>query len=145
MGAPIPAGADIAALPTISFSSLTARDPNELDKLLKACAGVGFFYLDLRGAASKNILQDWRSVLDFMELYFGQDLATKMLDDRKSDTHGYLQRRLIPCSGTVTLTETGMNLLALQLVLSRANWTSTKRSKSLGENCEIVIPNYPKL
>ena len=88
MGASIPADADIAALSTISFSSLTARDPNELDKLVKACQGVGFFYYDLRGAAAKNILQDWRSLLDFMELYFGQDLATKMLDDRKSDTHG---------------------------------------------------------
>lgn len=89
MGCPVPADADIAVLPTISFSSLTARDPNELKKLLKACEGVGFFYLDLRGAASKNVLQDWRSVLDFMELYFGQDLAAKMLDDRMSDTHGY--------------------------------------------------------
>lgn len=88
MGAPIPADADIAAVPTISFSSLTAQDPHELDKLLQACQGVGFFYLDLRGAASKNILQGWRSVLDFMALYFGQDLATKLLDDRQSDTHG---------------------------------------------------------
>ena len=88
MGAPIPADADIAALPTISFSSLTARDPNELDKLLQACQDVGFFYLDLRGAASKNILQHWRSVLDFMALYFDQDLSTKSLDDRRSDTSG---------------------------------------------------------
>ena len=88
MGAPIPADADIAALPTISFSSLTARDPDELDKLLQACQDVGFFYLDLRGAASKNILQDWRSVLDFMALYFDQDLSTKSLDDRRSDTYG---------------------------------------------------------
>ena len=88
MGAPIPADANIAALPTISFSSLTARDPNELDKLLQACQDVGFFYLDLRGAASKNILQDWRSVLDFMALYFDQDLSTKSLDDRRSDTYG---------------------------------------------------------
>ena len=88
MGASIPGDADTAALPTILFSSLTSRDPNELDKLLKAWQGVGYFYLDLRGAASKNILQDWRFLLDFMELYFGQDLAKKMPDDRKSDTHG---------------------------------------------------------
>lgn len=88
-GVTIPDHAQIADLPTISFSALTARDPAELQKLLKACEGLGFFYLDLRGASSKDILHDWRSVLDFMALYFGQDVATKMLDNRQSDTHGY--------------------------------------------------------
>ena len=88
MGAPVPVNEDIADLPTISFSALTTRDSNELQKLLKACQSLGFFYLDLHGAASQNILQDCRSVLDFMVLYFGQDVATKMMDDRQSDTHG---------------------------------------------------------
>lgn len=85
---PIPADSAIADLPTISFSRLAAREPAELEKLLESCRGLGFFYLDLRGDASKNILNDWRSVLDFMEKYFGQDYATKMKDDRQSDTHG---------------------------------------------------------
>ena len=58
--APAPPKEAIASLPIINFSALSIRDPQELDRLLDACKGLGFFYLDLRGPASNNILQDWR-------------------------------------------------------------------------------------
>ena len=76
----------IAPLPTIDFARLVAKDAAEANNLLDACKTHGFFYLNLKNVGT--ILEDWQKVLRIMETYFGQDLATKMKDDRRSDTYG---------------------------------------------------------
>ncbi|CEJ61151.1 Putative VrtI [Penicillium brasilianum] len=76
-----------APLSVINWGRLKSGDTDEGKRLLAACEGQGFFYLDLSGEPA--ILEDHRSVLRFMEEYFHQDLAEKMKDDRQSDTHGY--------------------------------------------------------
>ncbi|KAK2596141.1 hypothetical protein QQS21_006418 [Conoideocrella luteorostrata] len=76
-----------APLSVIDWGRLKSNDANERSRLLAACEGQGFFYLDLR--SDETFLRDWQAVLDFMNKYFHQDLEVKMKDDRKSDTHGY--------------------------------------------------------
>ncbi|RAK87876.1 putative 2OG-Fe(II) oxygenase family oxidoreductase [Aspergillus costaricaensis CBS 115574] len=76
-----------APLSVIDWGKLKSGDPDEGKRLLAACEGQGFFYLDLSSAPA--FLQDHKSVLRFMEDYFHQDLTEKMKDDRRSDTHGY--------------------------------------------------------
>jgi len=77
----------IAPLPTIDFASLESKNSNETKNLLEACKTHGFFYLNLKDVGT--VLDDWQKVLRVMETYFGQDLPTKMKDDRRSDTYGY--------------------------------------------------------
>ncbi|KID87427.1 Oxoglutarate/iron-dependent oxygenase [Metarhizium guizhouense ARSEF 977] len=76
-----------APLSVINWGRLKCNDAGERDKLLSACEGQGFFYLDL--SCDETFLKDWQAVLDFMAKYFHQDVAEKMKDDRQSDTHGY--------------------------------------------------------
>lgn len=75
-----------APLPVINWGRLKSGDADEGKRLLAACEGQGFFYLDLSDEPA--FLQDHKSVLRFMEDYFHQDLVEKMKDDRRSDTHG---------------------------------------------------------
>lgn len=77
-----------APLRVINWGRLKCNDAGERDKLLSACEGQGFFYLDL--SCDEAFLKDWQAVLDFMAKYFHQDVAEKMKDDRQSDTHGYV-------------------------------------------------------
>ncbi|OQE35115.1 hypothetical protein PENCOP_c014G03203 [Penicillium coprophilum] len=76
-----------APLSVINWGRLKSGDADEGKRLLAACEEQGFFYLDLSGVPA--FLQDYKSVLRFMEDYFHRDLAEKMKDDRRSDTHGY--------------------------------------------------------
>lgn len=75
-----------APLSVIDWDRLKSGDAAEGGRLLAACEGQGFFYLDLSG--DESFLQDHRAVLRFMDQYFHQDLGEKMKDDRRSDTHG---------------------------------------------------------
>lgn len=75
-----------APLSVIDWGRLKSNDASERKRLLSACEGQGFFYLDLR--SDDTFLRDWQAVLDFMAEYFHQDMSQKMRDDRKSDTHG---------------------------------------------------------
>ncbi|KAK2878177.1 hypothetical protein FQN49_001080 [Arthroderma sp. PD_2] len=77
----------VAPLNVIDWGRLRSKEAGEGKKLLEACEGQGFFYLDL--SCDEAFLQDWRAVLAFMDQYFHLDLDAKMKDDRKSDTHGY--------------------------------------------------------
>ncbi|KAL4936635.1 hypothetical protein BDV06DRAFT_227709 [Aspergillus oleicola] len=78
---------ETAPLSIIDWARLKSDDAAESDRLLAACEGQGFFYLDMTSDAS--FLQDHKSVLRFADQYFHQDIEQKMKDDRQSDTHGY--------------------------------------------------------
>jgi isopenicillin N synthase-like dioxygenase len=75
-----------APLSVIDWGRLRSGDEAEGERLLNACEGQGFFYLDL--SCDQSFLQDHRAILSFMDQYFHQDLSEKMKDDRQSDTHG---------------------------------------------------------
>ncbi|KAJ6443404.1 putative 2OG-Fe(II) oxygenase family oxidoreductase [Purpureocillium lavendulum] len=76
-----------AHLSVIDWAKLKTGDNDEAKRLVEACEGRGFFYLDLR--RDESFVQAHKDVLSFMNKYFHQDLATKMTDSRQSDTHGY--------------------------------------------------------
>ncbi|KAE8385472.1 Clavaminate synthase-like protein [Aspergillus alliaceus] len=78
----------IAPLPTISYDKLLTGDPEEIARLLGNCQSLGFFYLDLTGAA-QVVLNNSRDVFKLMEVYFEQPLDVKLRDLRHSVTHGY--------------------------------------------------------
>jgi isopenicillin N synthase-like dioxygenase len=77
----------VAPLETISYDKLLAGDSIEIERLLSNCKSLGFFYLDLTGAAQVT-LDNSRDVFKFMEEYFDQPLDVKLRDVRHSVTHG---------------------------------------------------------
>lgn len=79
---------DIAPLETIDCARLAAKEPAEVAKLLKSSQSPGFFYLDLRGDATRQILTDLQSVLGLTEKYFDQPHDLKMKDYRESQDRG---------------------------------------------------------
>ena len=81
---------DVALLPTIDFARLLSQEQSEINRLLAASQKEGFFYLDLSGPKSRQVLEDLKDVLVVMENYFNQPREAKMKDDRQSDTHGYV-------------------------------------------------------
>ncbi|EIW65088.1 2OG-Fe-II oxygenase family oxidoreductase [Trametes versicolor FP-101664 SS1] len=80
----------VAPLATVDLGRLLAKDAAEVAKLLDVCKTHGFFYLDLQTCEpGRQILEAEQGVLRFMERFFGQPLDVKMLEDRKSHTHGF--------------------------------------------------------
>ena len=77
-----------ASLPTINLRRLQAGDESEVNALLQACSGHGFFYLDMDGAL--ELLQTWKELLNVSSSYFAQPLEYKMQDARNSDTQGWV-------------------------------------------------------
>lgn len=75
-----------ANLSVIDWAKLKSGDNEEGTRLIEACENRGFFYLNLLG--DESFMEDHKAVLGFMDDYFHQDLATKMVDSRQSDTHG---------------------------------------------------------
>ncbi|KAI9747048.1 MAG: hypothetical protein M1815_004685 [Lichina confinis] len=80
---------DVARLETINYARLSAKDPNELDKLVKAAGSPGFFYLDFRDAASTPILDELQQVYGIEERYFDQPRDVKTQHQRKGEGRGY--------------------------------------------------------
>jgi isopenicillin N synthase-like dioxygenase len=80
-------GIPVATLPVISYDKLLSDDPTEIDRLLDICKSLGFFYLDLSGAA-QPVLDKSQDAFKFMENYFDQPLEVKLRDLRHSVTHG---------------------------------------------------------
>jgi hypothetical protein len=74
------------SLTTISLDRLRAGDDAESKKLLSACQGQGFFYLDL--SSDPELCELWEGMLARMKDYFGQPLDVKMQDARNSDNYG---------------------------------------------------------
>lgn len=52
-----PTDVPTAPLLRLSLAKLLAKDPTEVERCVRACEDVGFFYLDLRGAGD-DILRD---------------------------------------------------------------------------------------
>lgn len=77
----------VAPLETISYDKLLAGESTEVERLLNNCKSLGFFYLDLRGAA-KDVLDNSQDAFKLMEEYFDQPLDVKLRDVRHSVTHG---------------------------------------------------------
>lgn len=75
---------ETANLESIDLSKLNARVPNEVARLLAACATDGFFYLKLQDSSAGQMLEDGKCLEEFMEKYFAQSQAAKMKDDRNS-------------------------------------------------------------
>ena len=76
---------DVAPLETIDLARLTAREPGEAQKLLRAAQSPGFFYLDLRrDPIAKGLLQDLPDVYFATEKYFDQPHEVKMKDYRQN-------------------------------------------------------------
>lgn len=75
-------------LETIDLGLLEASDPTERQRLVHACKGQGFLYLNL--ASNPQLVEDWGRVLDFMVQYFAKGTEEKMQDSCQSDTYGYV-------------------------------------------------------
>lgn len=100
-------------LRTIDWANLQKRDAAERNRLLSACQIDGFFFLDLSSDAT--LLQDWNSLLAFMEEYFNRPLNEKMQDNRQSDTHGQVQLMPEAFHAVLILCNIGMSRLPLLL------------------------------
>lgn len=79
---------DVAALETIDFGRLAAKEPTEVEKLLNASQMPGFFYLDLHSGPAKQIVADLPNVYAISEKYFDQPLEMKMKDFRAGQDGG---------------------------------------------------------
>jgi len=79
-------------LTTISFDRLRGGDDTESQKLLAACQGQGFFYLDL--SSDPELCALWEGMLARMKNYFDQPLDVKMQDSRNSDNYGYIHSQM---------------------------------------------------
>lgn len=126
-----PGGKDvtIAPLATIDLARLIKRDEGEIAKLLSACVTHGFFYLDLQTSEQgRQIVSDEQGVLGFMREYFNQPHEVKMLDDRKSFTHGCVLSlgRPLAC---LTTSVTASNQWAHSPVLRREQRIAMKPSR----------------
>jgi isopenicillin N synthase-like dioxygenase len=77
----------VAVLDTISFDKLLEGDSVEIARLAENCKSLGFFYLDLTGAA-QGVLENSHDVFKVMKEYFDQPLGIKLQDVRHSVTHG---------------------------------------------------------
>lgn len=80
---------DLAPLETINYARLLAKEAGEIEKLLKAAQSPGFFYVDLRGDSSVEvILGDVRDMYAISEQYFDQPYEAKMKHYREGQDRG---------------------------------------------------------
>lgn len=73
---------DVASLETIDYGRLAAKEPAEVEKLLKACQMPGFFYLDFQGGPAKELIVDVPGIHAASKQYFDQPQEVKMKDYR---------------------------------------------------------------
>jgi hypothetical protein len=67
-----------AKLETVEMLKLVRREPEELQKLLRACQNDGFFYVKLLDFDNGRLLNDWRNIVHLMQPWFRRPLAEKM-------------------------------------------------------------------
>lgn len=79
----------VASFKTIDFAALERKDKTEVNKLLQASAGAGFFYLDFAKSGAEGLSDMKKELLETMDSYFLQPTATKMKDSRGISTRGY--------------------------------------------------------
>ena len=80
---------NLAPLDIIDYQKLLDRNPDEIQRLLKAARDVGFFHLDLNGAATKRYLQDLQQLYALQMQYFDQPLEMKMKHNIPIGEKGY--------------------------------------------------------
>ena len=78
----------VAPLNTINYSRLSTKDLLEVDRLIKSCEELGFFYLDLENHPNGQILKDVNSIFRIIKDYFEQPLEVKKKDVTGVPTHG---------------------------------------------------------
>jgi len=79
---------DIAPLDSLNYSRLAARDPTEVEKLLRVCQTPGIFYLDLQDGHTKQWLADLQHVYALSERFFDLPNDSKMKSYREDDDSG---------------------------------------------------------
>jgi len=62
---------------TINYASLLSQDPEEVEKVTKACLEDGYFQLDLDSIDGRRMLEDRESVLNLMDRFFSAPLEAK--------------------------------------------------------------------
>ena len=71
----------VAELQTVNFDLLAANDPIEADKLFRACKADGFFYLDLRRAGDRKVLDLADGAFDLAKALYALDEVEKLSYD----------------------------------------------------------------
>ena len=79
---------EIASLETIDYGRLAAREPDEIEKLLKACQMPGFFYLDFQSGPAKELIADIPNIYAASKQYFDQPQEVKLKDYRPEQDRG---------------------------------------------------------
>ncbi|XEV01654.1 hypothetical protein FSHL1_006941 [Fusarium sambucinum] len=76
-----------AALCVISMQKLIDGDEATINQLLKACKGLGFFYLDCRGVASGRLLEEVESMYELATSFYNlpQEEKLRWFVDRDHD------------------------------------------------------------
>lgn len=80
--------AKVAQLQTIAFWKLLDGDMEEVVKLVASCEHYGFFYLDLNGKGSRDMLQNLDQLRALMKEWFAQPLEKKLQTETLSNSHG---------------------------------------------------------
>jgi len=80
-----------AHLHTLKFTDVAKGDENALNTLVDACEKDGFFYLDLRGWESNQMLDSLQTAAGLMKEWFKQPLDKKLATETLSDAHGYAE------------------------------------------------------
>lgn len=62
---------------TINYGALLSQDPEEVEKLTKACLEEGYFYLDLQGIDGRRMLADKEDLQKLMKRFFDAPLEKK--------------------------------------------------------------------
>jgi hypothetical protein len=63
--------------PVIDYGRLLSQDPEEVDKVLKACMEEGYFNLDLQGIEGRRMLADQEEIQKLMKKFFAMPIEAK--------------------------------------------------------------------
>ncbi|GKU11748.1 unnamed protein product, partial [Fusarium langsethiae] len=78
-----------ADLKTITFDKLFDKDEGELKRLIQSCEEDGFFYLDLKSAASQKFWVDLHNIDRTTKEWFKQPIEKKLQTPTVSLAHGF--------------------------------------------------------
>ncbi|KAF1925834.1 Clavaminate synthase-like protein [Didymella exigua CBS 183.55] len=82
--APFPDNVPTAPLLRISLVKLLAQDADEQERCWQACQELGFFYLDLGGDGSEDLLADADRLFSLMKSFYDMPVEEKVKYDFKS-------------------------------------------------------------
>jgi isopenicillin N synthase-like dioxygenase len=84
----VPQGEPVAALKSVNFDKLLSGDSRSVQDLVQAAEVTGFFYLDLRGLKSRDLIREAQLLLDFSPRYFLQSKEIKSRHSRPGVERG---------------------------------------------------------